>query len=306
MTMLGLDYAGGRPSGAAIRAAGYSFVVRYLTDGGPNLPGKLLTPTEYRDLQSNAVAVVVNWETTADRMRAGRAAGIADAQSADTTARSVGHPEDRPVYFSCDFDATANDQLVIDEYLRGAATIIGPSRVGIYGGYWPVSRALNNGTAAWAWQTGAWSGGNVGPRIHIYQRIGTVIVGGVECDVNEARQPDFGQHPQPQVRRSENMIMNYPIHGQNNLRLVCPVGSASSITARAWISAIINGPQSGAHVDVWFQADTTGISDAHWDLNFTDGRSDRCWTEIPDGTTQINIEHKLPDDGAICLETLAK
>jgi len=210
MTVLGLDYAGGRPGGAAIRAAGYGFVVRYLTDGGPSLPGKLLTPAEYRDLQSSGVAVVVNWEATADRMRAGHAAGLADAQAADRTARSVGHPDDRPIYFSCDFDAAPDDQAAIDEYLRGAATVIGPSRVGIYGGYWPVSRALSNGTAAWAWQTGAWSGGNVDSRIHMYQRIGAITVGGVECDINEARQPDFGQHPKPFVRQSENMNMSYP------------------------------------------------------------------------------------------------
>ena len=102
------------------------------------------------------------------------------------------------------------------------------------------------------------------------------------------------------------MVINYPIHGQGDLRLACPVGSASAITAQAWISATINGPQGDAHVDVWFQTDTGGLSEAHWDLNFTDGLSDRPWTEIPDGTTQINIQHNLPDDGTICLETLAK
>lgn len=169
-----------------------------------------------------------------------------------------------------------------------------------------MSRALNKGTATWAWQTGAWSGGNVDPRIHIYQRIGGVIVGGVECDVNEARQPDFGQHPSSHLRRSEAMIMNYPIEGRSNLRLGCPVGSASTITARAWISATINGPEGDAHLDLWFQSDTGGISDVHWDLNFTDGRSDRCVTEVPDGTTQINIAYNLPGAGTICLETIAK
>lgn len=195
--MLGLDYAGGRPGGAAIKAAGYGFVCRYLTDGGPGLPGKLLTLAEYRDLQARDVAVVVNWETTADRMKGGRPAGITDARQADTVARGVGHPGDRPIFFSCDFDASPADQTAIDDYLRGAATVIGQTRVGIYGGFWPVSRALDNGTAAWAWQTGAWSGGNVDSRIHIYQRIGTVVVDGVQCDVNEARQIDFGQHPHP-------------------------------------------------------------------------------------------------------------
>ena len=43
-TMLqGLDYAGGRISGADVLAAGYQFVCRYLYDGAPQLPYKLLT-----------------------------------------------------------------------------------------------------------------------------------------------------------------------------------------------------------------------------------------------------------------------
>ncbi len=100
---------------------------------------------------------------------------------------------DRPIYFSADFDATPADQIPIDQFLRGAASVIGAANVGIYGGYWPVRRALDNGTALWAWQTGAWSGNNVDPRRAMHQRIGTVYVNGVACDVNEAFPADFGQ-----------------------------------------------------------------------------------------------------------------
>jgi hypothetical protein len=191
--ILGLDYAGGIPGGAAIMASGYQFVVRYLSSGGAGLPGKLLTAAEYSDLQRAGVAVVCNWETTATRMLGGRAAGVADAQSAAGVCQSLGHPTDRPIYFSADFDATPGQQALIDEYLRGAAEVIGLARVGVYGGFWVVKRCLDNGTARWGWQTGAWSGGNVDPRIHLYQRIGYVTVNGVQCDVNEARQLDFGQ-----------------------------------------------------------------------------------------------------------------
>lgn len=193
--MLGLDYAGGLPGGRAIAAAGYGFVVRYLSPGGPKLPGKLLTQTEYADLTAHGVAVVLNWETTADRMKDGHDAGVTDAQRAEAQLRLVGHPSTRPIYFSADWDATEADQLAIDEYLRGAASVIGDERVGVYGGYWVVKRCLDNGSARWAWQTGAWSGGNRDPRAHIYQRIGYQTVGGVECDVNEALADDFGQHP---------------------------------------------------------------------------------------------------------------
>lgn len=195
MPQLGLDYAGGRPGGNAITGAGYGFVVRYLSDGGPALPGKLLTATEYADLKAHGVAVVVNWETTSDRMKAGYQAGVSDARRADTQMRAVAHPATCPVYFSADWDATPGDQAEIDDYLRGCASVMGIDRVGVYGSYYVVKRCLDNHTATWAWQTAAWSGGQREPRAHLYQRIGYATVGGVECDVNEALQADYGQHP---------------------------------------------------------------------------------------------------------------
>lgn len=206
MPLLGLDYAGGRPGGAAIWAAGYRFVVRYLTPGGTGLPGKLLTQAEYADLLAHGIAIVCNWETTATRMRGGAAAGQADAQSALAVMNSLGHPADRPVYFSADWDATPADQVPIDAYLNAAAAVLGGSRVGVYGGYYVVKRCLDNGTARWAWQTGAWSPSapasekpdlhQIDPRAHIYQRVNsTATVAGVACDVNEALQADFGQNP---------------------------------------------------------------------------------------------------------------
>lgn len=211
MPLLGLDYSGGRPGGQAIAAAGYRFVVRYLTAGGPGLPGKLLTVAEYADLQAHGIAIVANWETTANRMKAGYDAGNTDARRADAVLRSLGHPADRPVYFSADFDATPGDQVAIDAYLNGVADVISHNRTGVYGSYYVVQRCFNNGTARWAWQTGAWSGGQREPRAHLYQRIGTVAVGGVPCDVNEALQADFGQSPAPIVRphhRKEHHLMH--------------------------------------------------------------------------------------------------
>lgn len=190
---LGLDYAGGRPGGAAIRAAGYDFVVRYLSDGGPSLPGKLLTPAEANDLRRHGISIVSNWETTANRMLDGFDAGVVDARRALNQVLACGGRLDRPIYFSADFDATPAQQAPIDAFLRGAATVIGAGNVGIYGGYWPVSRALDNGTARWAWQTDAWSGSNVERRRQLRQRAQQIVVGGVVCDVNEAYPPDFGQ-----------------------------------------------------------------------------------------------------------------
>src|SRR6478735_6318284 len=189
---LGLDYAGGRPGGAAISAAGYDFVVRYLTPGGAALPGKQLTPAEAADLRAHDISIVSNWETWANRMLDGYDAGVADARAGLAHVLACGGRADRPIYFSADFDATPADQLPIDAYLRGAATVLGAENVGIYGGYWPVSHALDNGTAAWVWQTDAWSGTNVETRRNLHQTRRQVVVGGVRCDVNEAITVDFG------------------------------------------------------------------------------------------------------------------
>jgi hypothetical protein len=303
VALLGLDYAGGRPGGATIAAAGYGFVVRYLSSGGASLPGKLLTPEEYADLQAHGVRIVANWETTADRMKSGFAAGAADARAALAQLQKIGHPADRPVYFSCDFDATPADQAAINDYLHGAASVIGVERVGIYGGYWPVKRALDAGAARWAWQTGAWSGGNIDPRIHIYQRIGFVTVGGVQCDVNEARKDDFGQHPVPtkQTKGTEVGLQNFPLPaGEGIIKLICPVGSASAITAQAWISmSVIDGT---GDVTVWVQRDNAGL--AKWDVTLT--KDQRWWRQLLDGTTQMTVAWKTTAPLGLALETQAK
>lgn len=191
----GLDFAGGRPGAAAVRDAGYRFVVRYLSPGGPNLPGKQLLPDEAQDYRAHGVEIVSNFESYADRMKEGRPAGVQDATAALEHVLACGGRRDRPIYFSADWDATEWEQADIDDYLRGAGEVIGVENVGIYGGYWPVKRALDAGTARWAWQAQAWSGGNVDPRIHLLQRNsdGYAGVGGVECDVNEAHAADYGQ-----------------------------------------------------------------------------------------------------------------
>ncbi|MFI5780557.1 DUF1906 domain-containing protein [Nocardia sp. NPDC051570] len=189
----GLDYAAARPGGSAIRAAGYDFVVRYLSPGGATLPDKLLTPEEAADLRAYGVSIVSNWETTATRMLDGYAAGVTDARAALDQVLRCGGRTDRPIYFSADFDATAEQQSAIDAYLDGAASVLGRANTGLYGGYWPVSRALDAGSARWAWQTTAWSGGKVEQRRQLSQTGGQVLVAGVVCDVNEAETEDFGQ-----------------------------------------------------------------------------------------------------------------
>jgi hypothetical protein len=200
VTTLGLDYSAGLLPGAAVTAAGYGFVARYLENG---LPGRSnLTASEATNLRASGVGVVLIWETTATRALAGHGAGTADAVTAAAAATAVGL-DGWPIYFTVDFDLPDYAPVSSDpraklgpvaEYFDGIHGVLPASRVGGYGGYWAVKRLLDAGLVTYGWQSTAWSGGNVDPRINLFQRLGEVTVGGVACDVNEARQVDYGQN----------------------------------------------------------------------------------------------------------------
>jgi hypothetical protein len=192
--LAGIDCAG-RPSGASVIAGGYSFVCRYLSDGGSSLPGKLLLASEVADFQANGVGVVSNWETTGTTALGGYSAGVSDAQQAWAIHTSLGGPAGRPIYFSLDWDEAPDQDTAVFAYFQGIASVIGLQQTGAYGGYWPLSRLLDAGLITYAWQTQAWSGGNQDPRINILQdnNAGYVYVDGVECDLDYALTEDFGQ-----------------------------------------------------------------------------------------------------------------
>ena len=197
MGIQGVDYSAARPGGAALKAAGKQFAVRYVPYG---TTGKSLTSAERQDLHDNALSVAMVYEAWAGRALDGRSAGKADAQYSDGELRKLGFPTDTPVYFAVDIDAQANQQPAIDAYLTGAAEALGPARVGVYGGYYVIKRCRDNRTATWLWQTYAWSGGNVHPDIHLYQyRNASNLAGNGpgDLDLTEAKMADFGQWKAP-------------------------------------------------------------------------------------------------------------
>lgn len=193
MAIRGLDYSTGPPKGAAIKAAGYEFVIRYVSTPGHR---KNISRTEYADMVRNNVAVAIVFERSAGRALQGRAAGRVDARTARDQASSVGFPAARPIYFAVDVDITTKEQFArVDEYLRGAAEIVGAGLVGVYGEYDIIEHCRSTQTAAWTWQTMAWSLGAVSPNAHLIQQLGSVTIDGVICDVNIAQHDDFGQWP---------------------------------------------------------------------------------------------------------------
>jgi hypothetical protein len=205
MSLLGADYAFfPHPPIAALKAAGVRFVVRYVSSLPVNdTNGKNLLSGECKALLAAGIAVCVVAEEGASRMLGGKSAGVADAKHADQVTTALGL-KGIPVYFACDFDASEANQGPINAYLDGAASVVSRGRTGLYGGYWPVSRALDAGKCAYAWQTLAWSGGHWDARANMRQFL-AFTVGGLAIDKDTTAAghaglaDDFGQWPRPKV-----------------------------------------------------------------------------------------------------------
>lgn len=183
----GIDYSFARPAPADIKKAGYSFVCRYLASS----TGKRIMKAEADALRAAKLDIVLVFEDEANQALRGFHQGVPDATMAKAQADLLGYPADRPIYFAVDFDANPTQQAAIDDYLKGAASVLGAGRVGVYGGFYVVDRCYKNKTAQWFWQTLAWSGGKIHPVAHIYQNGQSAFNGG--ADVNEAKQADYGQ-----------------------------------------------------------------------------------------------------------------
>jgi hypothetical protein len=185
----GVDYSFARPSPASIRAAGFTFVARYLSHES----GKNLSAGEANALIAAGLTIVCNWEDSATNALSGYGQGVSDARAAAAEALSVGQPPTRPIYFSVDFDANSSQIGTIEAYFEGVASVIGVSRTGVYGGHYVVDALFNDGKVTWGWQAYAWSYGAWDPRAQ-FRQIENGIDGDEE-DKDEAVVSDFGQWP---------------------------------------------------------------------------------------------------------------
>lgn len=191
MPIEGFDYSWGRPGAASLVAAGGRFVVRYLTFPGDN--GKGLLKPELSELRRAGLDVAVVFQNGKTQTLGGQDAGVRDARLAESALADLGMAG-WPVYFAVDFDATAAQLDVAEQYLRGAASVLGLRRTGVYGGWPTIDRCYRNRTAAWFWQTFAWSGGKLHTAAHMYQYAGDTI-NGAAVDRNRAYPAEYGQHP---------------------------------------------------------------------------------------------------------------
>jgi hypothetical protein len=186
-----IDYAAGYRAAlpAILKAAKIGIVVRYVGSSA----WKCLTRAEATGLRNAGIGICFVYESKAGFMLGGRPAGVAAAKAAAAGIKACGGPSAPFVYFACDVD-TANTAAV-NACLAGAASVLGPGKVGIYGGYAVCDSALKTRSAARAWQTVAWSQHRLLNAAVLYQGTSKPFgtLGGLSYDANLMYAPDIGQ-----------------------------------------------------------------------------------------------------------------
>jgi hypothetical protein len=186
----------------AMRVAGVSGVSRYLSLPQADTAWKRITLTEYVNLRGAGFDVLLNWEYAADDWLGGATAGQLHAAYAVQQARALGYPAGCAIPGSADFNMT-HDQWNGPgwQYARAYSQGIraGGYRAGVYGPWDVLEWCATTGWFDMYWQAGmstSWSGGRnaaLWPGAHLRQRYETTI-GGVQCDVNDIIQANYGQY----------------------------------------------------------------------------------------------------------------
>lgn len=153
----GVDYST-RPSSwaaffDALKSRGYSVIYRYLS-----ADPKGATAAELAEAYKRGLRVGFYYETSEQASLAGYDRGVRHATTAVDWLRRLGVPEDLPVCYTVDFDASGSQLAgAIRQYFQGVRSVVPVSQIGVYGGYRSVDSIMGQGLASWAVQTEAWS-----------------------------------------------------------------------------------------------------------------------------------------------------
>jgi hypothetical protein len=148
----GIDAAWSRPTPDQLIAAGKKFIIGYVSHD----PSKNLTKAECQAYLDAGIGVGLVWETTTNRALSGAPGGHADGIDARQQARDLGFPDEKPIGFAVDFQASAQ-QLAGPIRAYGAAYRTAANSSGVYGGKATVRYFADNDLADVYWQTYAWS-----------------------------------------------------------------------------------------------------------------------------------------------------
>lgn len=169
---LSADYAWARPAPAAIRAAGYAAVWRYLSLD----PSKNLTAAEAAALHAAGLGIGLVWETAAQRGLGGAAAGAVDGNAAATQARAIGLPPGAPLLANVgDFAAAPGDLDLIEAYYHAFRPFVSEWQAGGYATSYIIAGLVQRGAQGVWWQNAmddqGVPGNVVSPHASVYQRV---------------------------------------------------------------------------------------------------------------------------------------
>lgn len=219
----GIDFSfGSGLTVAQIKAAGYSFVCRYLSGGS----SKDIDAAELANYKGGGIAVVFVWETTGQEYSS--AAGAAAALGANAELERIG-AAGAPVFFAQDIPEAAGVNPV--DYMRGVISVLGTGRSAGYGDYATIRALFDAGVITFGWQTYGGSGGAWDDRADLRQVLNGQRLGPAQVDDDQAAYwssstvlgpgDDFGQWPRPAATK--------PPPPQGPFRHVVPAGETWSL-----------------------------------------------------------------------------
>ena len=227
---LGIDYAWQHPDPSAIKAAGYDFVLRYLSSD----PTKNITVTEASALHAVGLGVGLIWENQAQAALNGAPQGASDAVAANSQADALGAP-DIPIFYAVDFDAQPSQMPAIVAYFQ-AAVAHSSRPVGGYGSA-ALVQAIQN-VCPYYMQAEAWSGDTVQPFANLYQRVTPTL---------------------PTIAGAQG------IYDEDEMRLNVPLWMPASATPVAGPSAPCVGYARSSSGNGYWQTDANGVVKAFGD-----------------------------------------
>lgn len=195
------DFSGRPPGAKALKAAGFTIVIRYT---GLGSEGKQIHRAEWEDYLREGILVLLVAELGVDDAWAALddyATGQARARIAlDDTARECPAGVDpATVLMACAADAHASSAAQIGDAVRyssGFASVVGLWRSGFYG-FSETSRAVHDaGAAGWHWRCGSEPSAAEKQWVNFWQRNrndpaapARVVINGTDVDVNEIYAP---------------------------------------------------------------------------------------------------------------------
>lgn len=196
---IAVDYTA-RIDPAALKAAGVTDVLRYISLPQANTAWKRISLGEYQELLAAGVRVTLNFEYAATDWLGGAAAGAAHAAEAVRQAKALGYPTGCTIPGSADFNMSrAQWDAAGHGYAQAFAAGIraGGYRPGVYGPYnvltWCRDAALGFAmfwqagmSAAWDNNAGPWPGAHLRQRRHL-------AVAGQDTDLNDILITEWGQ-----------------------------------------------------------------------------------------------------------------